>query len=115
MRLPTELWVKVYLRRLSADGVFAAVVYHGDDDFGTVWVKVNRLDGSAALYGPAPEGFGEAVPERRWLRMHKPDSVDGSEADAQIQKTRSLDRDLWLIEIEDRLGRHGLGDGLIKG
>jgi hypothetical protein len=112
MRVPTELWVKAYLRRLSALGVFAAVVKHGDNDLGTVWVKVNCLDGQALLLGPAPELLDATLPDRKWLRMHKAERVPEAEADQQLSRARGFDSDLWIVEIEDRGGRHGLDDDL---
>jgi hypothetical protein len=114
MRLPTELWVKAYLRRLSSAGLFAAVAKHGDDDLGTIWVKINRLDGTAVLYGPAPEPLDGPVPDRQWLRMHKPDSIPETDAEQQLRRAKDFDSDLWIIEIEDRAGRHGLEDAIIE-
>jgi hypothetical protein len=113
MRLPTELWVKAYLRRLSSAGLFAAVAKHGDDDLGTIWVKINRLDGTAVLYGPAPEPLDGPAPERQWLRMHKAEAVAEVDAEQQVRRAKEFDSDLWIIEIEDRSGRHGLDDAII--
>ena len=53
MRLKTGIWVAAYLRRCNVEGVFAAVRRHGAEDAGTIFVKINRLDGTGALYGPA--------------------------------------------------------------
>jgi hypothetical protein len=113
MRLPSELWVKAYLRRLSSDGLFAAVAKHGDDDLGAVWVKVNRLDGTAELYGPAPEPLDGARAERQWLRMHKAATILESDAELQLRRAKEFDSDLWIIEIEDRQGRHALDGSIV--
>jgi hypothetical protein len=113
MRLPTELWIKAYLRGLSAQGIFAAVFKHGDDDLGTIWVKVNCLNGQAILLGPAPEPLHETTPDRQWLRMHKAATVTDADADTQLARACAFDSDLWIIEIEDRAGRHGLNDWLV--
>lgn len=114
MRLPTELWVKAYLRRLSGQGLFAAVVKHGDDDHGTLWVKVSRLDGSAILFGPAPEPLDEPAIDRSFLRMHKAETIPEADADKQLRQARDFDSDLWIVEIEDRGGRHGLDDWIVS-
>ncbi len=117
MRLPTEMWVKAYLRRLSGAGVFAAIVKRGDADHGTVWIKVARPDRTATLYGPAPESLEERRLEdgrdRRFLRMHKSEMIADDEADRQLRQTRDFDSDLWIVEIEDRDGRHLLDDWLV--
>ena len=56
MRLRTEFWVKGYLRRCVVEGASAVVVRHGDDDAGAIFIKVNRLDGTCVVFGPAPGG-----------------------------------------------------------
>jgi len=53
MRLKTGIWVAAYLRRCNVEGVFAAVRRHGAEEAGAIFVKINRLDGTGALYGPA--------------------------------------------------------------
>lgn len=114
MRLPTELWVKAYLRHLSSAGAYATVAAHGDDDLGTIWIKINRLDGSAILLSPAPEPLHGDATDRRWIRMHTSESIPEPDAEQQVRRAKSFDSDLWIIEIEDRACRHGLDDALIK-
>jgi hypothetical protein len=117
MRLPTELWVKAYLRRLSGAGVFSAIVKRGDQDHGTLWIKVSRPDRTATLYGPAPEPLDEPTPEdgrdRSFMRMHKAETVADADAELQLKRARDFDSDLWIVEIEDRAGRHLLDDWLV--
>ena len=111
MRVKTELWVKAYLRQRQSAGAFAAVVAHGHDDAGAVLIKISRLDGHAALYGPAPMSFAAASPsdgERRFARQHDAEWVDDRAADEIIARQRSYDSDIWVIEVEDRRGDNGL-------
>ena len=44
----------------------AVVVRHGDNDAGAIYIRINHLDGTSALYGPAPAGFSDGDSERRW-------------------------------------------------
>ena len=60
MRLKAEIWVKAYLRRCNSQGADAVLVRRGDGDAGAIYIKISRLDGTAALYGPAPAGLDEA-------------------------------------------------------
>ncbi len=60
LRLRSDIWVKAYIRLCGSTGTMAAVVRHGDDDAGAIFIKVNRLDGTCALFGPAPAGLDEA-------------------------------------------------------
>jgi hypothetical protein len=113
MRLKTEIWVKAYLRVRSADSVSAMVVRHGDDDAGAVFIKVATLDGRAMLYGPAPSGFEPTGADRRWVpHLAKPSTTE-AEVDAYLEHQADYDPDLWVIEVEDRAGRHFLDDWLI--
>ena len=112
MRLKAEIWVKAYLRTCAIAGAPGVVVRHGDDDAGAVFIKICRLDGTARLFGPAPAGLDEQHRDRRWA-AHL-DSADTTEADVDVYLQRQIefDPDLWVIEIEDRSGRHFLDDWL---
>jgi hypothetical protein len=112
MRLRTEFWVKAYIRRCAIEGASAVVVRHGDDDAGAIFIKVNRLDGTCLVFGPAPAGFVGAESDRRWIACLSAQGVDESAADAFIARERDFDSDLWLVEVEDRQGRHFLDDQL---
>lgn len=111
MRLKSKFWVQAYVRGRNAAGAFATVVYRGDEDFGVIWVRLNRLDGTCSIFSPAPEPLGSAAddqPERRFVRQHKGDAIADAEADELIRRQRSFDSDFWLVEVEDRAGQHGL-------
>lgn len=102
--IPAHLWVSALLRRAQIAGAFATIVHRGDADRGDVLVKV-LAKGQARLYAPAfaPEGPSE------FERLPPgPGDVAEAEVDALIQKRLKTDRDLWVIEIEDKEGRHFL-------
>jgi hypothetical protein len=106
-RLVTSFWVQAYLTRLRLADIQGFVVAHGDNDAGAVLVKINTLDGRAAAL---QRGFDVASEARRWVEL-----VAGQEGevDMAIARQREFDPDLWVIEVEDRQGRHLLGeDGL---
>lgn len=110
MRLKSALWVAAYLRRVSAEGLFGAVVKRGAEEAGAIFVKVNRLDGTADLYGPAPQAvFDDDHPiDRRWRRLFRELATAESEVDARLARERRFDEDLWIVEIESRSGEHCL-------
>lgn len=114
MRLKAELWIKAYLRSVASAGAFATVVRHGDDDAGAIFIKVCRLDGTVDLYVPAPTGFADAAErqERLWTAGASGGSSE-SDVDARLARESRFDSDLWVIEVEDRQGRHFLGDWLV--
>lgn len=103
--IPTHLWVSALLRRAQGGGAFAVVVHKGDADRGDVLLKVVSEPGKAKLYGPAFAPEGPAEFER--LPAGAGDTTE-AEVDAAMAKRLKADRDLWVIEIEDRNGRHFL-------
>ncbi|WP_306046303.1 DUF1491 family protein [Nioella sp. MMSF_3534] len=104
MRLTTEFWVKAYLARLRLADIPAYVVAHGDDTGGAVLVKLATLDGKARLF---QRSFDLMTGERAWIVL-----TEGGEADVDgsIRRQRDMDPDLWVIELEDRAGRHLLDE-----
>jgi hypothetical protein len=108
-RLKTHIRVAALLRRAGAAGAFAQVARRGDPDAGALAVKIflGRIEGvpTARLLTQsldetgAPswrEPFGGAAPE--------------TEIDRFLDKEARFDRDLWIVEIEDRKGRSFLDE-----
>jgi hypothetical protein len=108
MRLKSAIWVAAYIRRCQTEGIFAAVRRHGADDAGAIFVKVNRLDGSADLYGPAPQAtFDEAQPaDRAFAAALKTQPAPEADIEAYLARETRFDPDVWIVETEDRGGRH---------
>ena len=103
-RLTAEFWVSAYLNRLRLYEIPAFVVTHGDDTAGAVLVKLNTLDGKAKAF---QRSFDLMSGERAWMVLAE--GVE-SDVDAALAKQRSFDPDLWVIEVEDREGRHLLDE-----
>lgn len=99
-RLTAGFWVAAYLARLRLADIPAFVVAHGDDTGGAVLVKLNTLDGQARVF---QRSFDLASGNRAWVVL-----AEGQEAevDAALRRQRDRDRDIWVIEVEDRQGRH---------
>ena len=111
MRLTSNLWVMAYLRRCHAQNIFATVARHGDDYAGAIHVKVNPLNGTASVYGPAPSMSTTERGDDRCFAKLLADVAD-AEAEAWIARQLSFDSDIWVVEIEDRQARHLLDDQL---
>ena len=103
-RLTAKFWVQAYMARLEFAGIPAYVMAHGDDTAGAVLVKLATLDGQATAF---QRSFDLMSGERKWVVL-----AEGAErdVDAALQKQRSFDPDLWVIEVEDRHGRHLLDE-----
>jgi hypothetical protein len=104
MRLRSDIFVSAYLRRRNGENAFAVVRRRGADEAGAVFVCIDRLDGTADLYGPAPQSFfDEARPERRFQRLTR-DGATPADVDARLMKEMKFDADAWVVDVEDRSG-----------
>lgn len=112
MRIKAEIWAKAYIRRCSSNGVSAVMVRRGQSDGGVIFIKINSLDGTATLYGPAPAGLDASSTDRLWTLALGDDAVSEADADNYLRRQADFDPDIWIIEVEDRDGRHFLGDAL---
>jgi hypothetical protein len=107
--LSTDIWVAALIRRAELGGGFAAVSRKGDARAGSVLVKaVNRSDGTARLYAEATQGDGERI----WMQPLA--TTDEAALDAYVARSCRIDPDLWVVEIEDRQGRHFLVEAVDK-
>src|SRR5579885_2652755 len=100
--LPTEFWLKAHMRRLTLEAIPVAVVHRGEAMGGTVLLKLNQLDLGCRVLTQArgPDGA------LGWLAAFENRLVPEPEADAYIARAVRRDPDLWVLEIEDRAGRH---------
>ncbi|MEP5805005.1 MAG: DUF1491 family protein [Roseobacter sp.] len=99
-RLTARFWIDAYLLRLQLLNIPAFVVSHGDDTAGSILIKLNTLDGAAQVY---QRTYNMLEDTRAWSVL-----LQGNEAevDETIRRQREFDPDVWLLEIEDRQGRH---------
>ncbi len=117
MRLKSAIWVAAYVRRCNGQGAFAAVRRRGAEDAGAVFVKISKLDGTAALYGPAPQTmFDEARPaERAFVAVAgAAQPVADADVEKRLEKEIKFDPDVWIVEVEDRAGRTFLDQALMS-
>ena len=109
MELASELWVSALLRRASLGGAFPVVVRRGDATAGAVLVKVvDSLARTARLYA-------EATYDGAPVWMQPRPGVEEAELDAYAERQARIDPDIWVVEIEDRGGRHFLTEPVDAG
>ncbi len=103
-RLTADFWVGAYLARLRQAAIPAYIVAKGDPTAGAVLVKCATLDGQAQAF---QRSFDLMTGARKWIVL-----AEGAEAevDALLARQRARDPDLWIVEIEDRKGRHLLDE-----
>ena len=103
-RLPTDLWVKAHVKRCSAEGVPVIVAHRGDPHSGIVILKLNQLDQGCRVMSQMRDLDGKLG----WMEALEGALVPEAEADAYIARQAKRDPDLWVVEVEDRAGRHFL-------
>ncbi len=103
-RLTARFWVDAYLARLRLSDIPAYVTAKGDATAGAVLVKLSTLDGRAKVFHRV---FDMMADGRSWAVL-----AEGAEAevDAAVARQRGYDPDVWVIEVEDRAGRHLLDE-----
>ena len=105
-RLRSDFWVSAHLRRLNDLTIPAVLRRRGAAEAGAIFVKVDRLDGRADLYGPAPQSLvdTEGDDDRRFVALLQ--EAEPADVETRIGKELRFDGDLWIVEIDDRAGRH---------
>src|SRR3984893_3793918 len=105
MRLRADFWVAAYLRRCAQECASAVLRRRGAPEAGAIFVKIDRLDGSAALFGPAPQCGLKDGQDRLFARLHRDPWIDPAEAEHKLGRQINFDPDVWIVETEDRQGR----------
>ena len=106
MRLRSDIFVAALIRLAETQGAVAMLRRRGAAEAGAIFVKVDRLDGAAALYGPAAQS--EKPPEgvaRLFTRLHAEEWRDPLDVEERLRREIAFDPDIWIVEIEDRQGR----------
>jgi hypothetical protein len=104
MRLRSDIFVSAYIRLRNGENAFAVVRRKGAAEAGAVFVSIDRLDGTADLYGPAPQAaFDEACPERQFQKISK-DGATPLDIAERLAREQRFDSDIWIIDVDDRSG-----------
>ena len=97
------------MRRCQTEGVFGAVRRRGAEEAGAGFVKVALLDGNAMLYVPAPQAvYDDSRPIERFFLPTSPQPLPEASVEERLAKEVRFDPDAWIVETEDRAGRHFL-------
>jgi hypothetical protein len=91
-----------HVRHSNAEGIPAVVARKGDATGGTVVLKINQLENGCRVLSQVRDADGRLA----WLAQLKGALVPEADADAHIARAVARDPDVWVVEIEDREGRH---------
>jgi hypothetical protein len=106
-RLKTRIWVEAVLRANASEGRFGAILNSGAEEAGSVYVAIDRLNGTLEFLAPAPGASIADDGTKRFVKEFK-SPVPWPEIRARIERLRKADPDIWVIEIEDRNGYGGI-------
>ncbi len=105
MRLRSDIWVAAYIRRRNGENSPAMLRRRGVAEAGAIFVKIDRLDGTAALYGPAPQSLLEEGEAGRLFAPVTDGFVPVPDAEERLAREIRFDPDIWIVEVEDPQGR----------
>ncbi len=100
-RLPTEFTVMAQMRTTALEGVPLMIRRRGDRTSGVIVLKINRLDGTARVLTQVCYGD-----EYVWTPVSSNDPMPDSDAEKYLERQLDIDPDSWILEIEDKQGRH---------
>lgn len=109
-RLRSDIWVDAYRRRVETAGGYVTIRQRGAAEAGAIFLIVSNREGGSRLFGPAPQSlYDEGATSRRFIALNDTD-WDGLQVQAMLEKQKRFDPDLWLVDVDDREGRHFLLD-----
>jgi len=95
VRLTSQMLVSALIRRAHVHGGNAAVLRRGDDGAGAVLLLCMERGRFVALLERSLIGDGDY----RWARCG-PEADDEAARNAYLERRRSRDPDLWLVELD---------------
>lgn len=100
MRVTSDFWVSALVRRVFADGGFAAVQRKGAHEAGAIFIVRRTRFGEYELFGPAAQtSYDETKPQdRQFNQILTTTEEDGVKT--RLEREMRFDPDVWIIEIE---------------
>ncbi len=104
-RLPAHLEVSGLVRQVNAAGGFAAVLHKGERDAGTILLVLMGNGANSRIYERMPQADGS----RAWRCSLKQDPDNKQVFDDYLERRRSQDPDLWIVELDIAHGERFIG------
>ena len=104
-RIQSKLWVEALLARVYQGGAAAFVSQTGEEERGDILIKIAKMDGTAKVLTKSIGISGDSLFIDVTSRLQ---ANDERSVDTYIKRAKERDCDLWVVEIEDKEGRHFL-------
>lgn len=95
-RLPAHLEVAALIRRVQAEGGFAAVLGKGEPEAGTILVVITENGVNSRVYERMPQLDGS----RKWSCSKSQDPENKAIFDEYLERRKRQDPDLWIVELD---------------
>lgn len=100
-RLTSEFWISGYKHYLNSLGIPIFITNKGDDKAGAILIKVSNLSGYATVISQGVDVEGKKI----WEQLAQGFE---SEMDEIILRQIQYDPDIWVLEVEEKSGKHFL-------
>ena len=104
-RIPAHLEVSGLIRRVQAEGGFAAVLKKGERDAGTILIVLAENGGNGRVFERMPQLDGT----RAWTCSAKEDIENKGEFIDYLKRRGDQDPDLWVVELDIADGERFIG------
>lgn len=105
VRLPAHVEVSSLIRRVQAEGGFAAVLQKGERDAGTLLVVIAERGENSKLYERMPQLDGT----RQWHCSMRCTDENKQEFQEYLYRRGAQDPDLWIVELDVVHGERFIG------
>ncbi len=99
-RLKSELQIQAAILASSEKGIPATVVRRGDPDAGIIFVKVFGGSLGCVIFNQLYDFQEDCL---YWSKLTGDEPVEEKEADKLLERQLSFDKDIWVLEVEDKL------------
>ncbi|MDC0093983.1 DUF1491 family protein [Alphaproteobacteria bacterium] len=103
--LKAEIIINAGIRAAERNFANAYVIKKGDSEAGAIFIKIDTLDGYAKLYSRnLVYDFDKNKNVVQFQDLYPNKKTESRYIDMRITKEISIDRDCWIVEIEDKKG-----------
>lgn len=110
-RLPAAIEATGLMRRVEAQGDFAALLHKGDPDRGTIFLVVSSRGRHVACLERALSLDGKYG----WQQVGPGESASPGDVSGFLEKRRRFDPDIWLIDLDIALPERFIAETTGKG
>ncbi len=103
--LKAEFIINAGIRTAERNFANAYVIKRGDNEAGAIFIKIDTLDGYAKLYSRnLLYDFEKNKNLVQFQDLYPNKKIERADIDIRLDKEVSIDRDCWIVEIEDKNG-----------